>query len=355
MDSSRDLIELENKIKREKSKGDLYSMSDMVDEWGRSIINDIDNPLTFGFPSIDIATKQRYRGTVMYAVGLPGSKKSIIVAYACSKNVVQNKHETNFLYSNMEMGVYQTVSRFLATAKQPKIISGSQIMNTQQYYEAAIEISYKAKKEEEIARVIQEVKDIFQRMYGDKLKMSLEAQMTIERYDQLCERLEKEFGKLDGLIVDGLSMTGGSDDLKKRTDENTRGLKELAKKFNMFVMAIAHCARVVGTRAIKPTTRDTLHYAMGGQAIQGNGDHFLMLSFIKAIDENESDPSKRIKQDIYRTDKGYARYWGKRTNGKIIDKIFNFDVRDWSITESEEDPESYNKEDGGLFGTKNKS
>ena len=132
----------------------------------------------------------------------------------------------------------------------------------------------------------------------------------------MVERTIRELGSLDILVVDGLSMMGGSPKEVERNSENSRNLKQLANKYNIFVIMIAHVAR-----GLTKHSRDVNNLIRGSEKILDDVDFTLNFSLL--IDKANS----LTDQIEYRNDLGYIKCWNKRGTGQTTNIIYEFDPK----------------------------
>ncbi len=174
------------------------------------------------------------------------------------------------------------------------------------------------------------LKDNVSPIVGNGLYISQNSSLTCSDYDNLIGRMINETGYCDMLIVDGLSMMGGSEKEVDRYSNNTKELKELANKWNIYVKLICHVAKGADKH-----TRDLTDKVRGSEKIFDNCDFMITMS--RLIDPVATSP----ETVEYINNKGYARFYDKRGSGKTINKIFDFDSRKLAITESFENPKNY--------------
>ena len=157
--------------------------------------------------------------------------------------------------------------------------------------------------------------------------------MTVEDYDNIIKRYKDEYGQLDMLVVDGLSMMGGKGSETELYTTNSGELKDLAKDHNIYIPLICHLSK-----GATETTRDTRRFVRGSEKILDNVDFVIMMSLI-------SDD-----MDGFISNKGYARMYNKRGSGNFISKIYDFNDVNLLMTEIEEDPKMYDSSKSQPFG-----
>ena len=155
-----------DKLKKSKDKYlNLVTPSEMVDSYSDSIVNDIENPLTCGFPSVDDLTRRRYRGTVMSIIGDAGTKKSMIALYSQNQNVNANDKQTVCGYINSEMGIYQWLSRCINMSVELPILKNNTQWNPNQYYEKQIESYFNGQQQKELEKFKGEIRKELERLF----------------------------------------------------------------------------------------------------------------------------------------------------------------------------------------------
>ena len=183
------------------------------------------------------------------------------------------------LYSNMEMGTAQLTSRFIDI--------------TMDGYEDELASDYaqiRFNKGENINGLL----DFMKKTMSDKLLVCENSNMTSARYDKLLQRIKEQSGDVDVLIVDGMSMMGGSGTETEKASQHSKELKELAKKWNILVLAIVHASKGEDL-----TTRDLTRKARASEKIADNADWLMTMSQIK------------IDSDVYAYKSGIYHLWNK--------------------------------------------
>lgn len=297
---------------KEKKKQDLVLKS--FDGWVDEYIDHVYHPssaLTTGIESFDIAMRKRVKGKLGCVVGYGGSKKSLLALNAGLRNI-QDKN-SHVIYSTMEMSVPQLMNRIVDYIVDGEVTNASYEMES---------------KSRDWAHTF--LKDSVSPMLGNKLYLSQNSSLVCSDYDKLIERTINETGYCDMLIVDGLSMMGGSDKEVERYSNNTKELKELANKWNIFVLLICHVAKGADKH-----TRDLTDKVRGSEKIFDNCDFMMTMSRIINLAKTSSEITE------YFEDKGYIRFYDKRGSGITINKIFDFNPKKLTITESMENPRNY--------------
>jgi replicative DNA helicase len=203
----------------------------------------------------------------------------------------------------MEMGTAVLAERFINIALRGHAEMASDLL----------EANYKG------GRDISDTLETMKEFLSTYLIVSENSNMTSERYDELIEKITNEIGRVDLLIVDGMSMMGGSGTEVERMNEHSKSLKELAKKWNILVLAICHVSK--GDDLM---TRDLTRKARGSEKIIDNADWIMTLSQIKAGSD-------------YIPDVGYYHLWDKRGTGLRKEKIWEFEEHTLRMVESNKD------------------
>lgn len=269
-------------------------------------LKDEDNKLSMLFPGIDRIFKGKLRSRVGVILGYGGAKKSLYAQNICYKNIMAGNR---CLYSNMEMGLSDLTSRFIDIAVYGfnKALASQHIENE---YRAGRDISGTVMK--------------LGPMFSDKLLVSENSNMTCDKYDELITSLTNDRGRIDVLIVDGMSMMGGTGTEVERANEHSKQLKELAKKWNILVLPIVHVSR-----GDDLTTRDLTRRARGSEKIVDNADFFITFSQIKEAND-------------YLPRQGFYHLWDKRGTGMRVEKSWHFEDESLSMTEDTETFKTYN-------------
>jgi hypothetical protein len=267
-----------------------------------------ENKLNLCFPGFDNEMKGKLRGKLCSIVGYGGVKKSLFAQNTVMLNIV--KSNAICLYSTMESGVPDLLDRmisFLGTDQD------------QNWSEGLRQIYYDDPK---TFNVIID-KDIKPK-YSTNLQISQNSSMTCKDYDWMINKISNEYGRVDILVVDGLSMMGGADKAVDRASDNTRELKELAKKHNMFIILIVHAAR-----GLEKFTKDVSKNARDSEKIMDNSDFHI--SFSQILDSTKGSKDDKIFCEYL----GHARLVNKRGSGKTIDVDFMMNPNNLRLRETE--------------------
>jgi len=290
---------------RKNKQKEPLKISMFADMWQSFLdsMNDENNKIDLVFKSLNELFKGKQRGRLGIVLGYGGAKKSLYGQNACYENIIRGNR---CIYSNMEMGTSELTTRFINICLSGRTGLASQDLET--IY----------KQDRDITGSLETMKDLL----TDKLIVSENSNMTSERYDELIEKITSEIGRVDVLIVDGMSMMGGTGTEVERANEHSKSLKELAKKWNILVLAICHVSK--GDDLL---TRDLTRKARGSEKIIDNADWIMTLSQIR----QGSD---------YVPAAGFYHLWDKRGTGLRKEKIWEFQERTLRMFESDKD-ESY--------------
>jgi len=288
------------------------SIGEWSKEWYENLIPQ-DSELTLGFPKFDKEMRGRLRGKLGVILGYGGTKKSLYTKNVAKINA-QNSRRS--IYSMMEMGVGDTINRFVDMA-----VNGETENAT-----------YALERMEKVDRggALKAFSEKIAPTYGESILITFNNSMTCEKYDELLEKTINETGKVDILIVDGLSMMGGDRDETKRYSENSQKLKTIANKYNILVLLICHVSK-----GMDKHSRDISKSIRSSEKIIDNCDFYINLSLIIDPEQSSGDLVE------YRQDKGYARLVNKRGSGRSINTIFDFNPIMLEMVEIDEDPASY--------------
>lgn len=276
------------RTEKEKQPLSVVTFSEMWPVFVESL-KDADNKLSMVFPAIDGVFKGKMRSLVGIILGYGGAKKSLYAQNVCYKNIVAGNR---CLYSNMEMGLSTLTARFIDIATYG--------------FANALASHHLEKKFKEGNDITVAVNNLLP-YFTDKLLVSSNSNMTAPQYDELITQITADRGRVDILIVDGMSMMGGSGTEMERANEHSKALKELANKWNMLVLPIVHVSRGEDL-----TTRDLTRRARGSEKIVDNADFFVTLSQIKSGKD-------------YIPHRGYYHLWDKRGTGLRVERSWHFD------------------------------
>jgi hypothetical protein len=303
---------LKSKRTGKKKKNDLVLKP--FGAWVDEYLDYVYHPSSFmttGFSSFDKVLRKKIKGKLGCIVGYGGSKKSLLALNADLINA--RDFNSHIIYSTMEMSSNQLLSRII------DIVVDGQLSNASHEVESQPREWAEKFLKESVAPIV-----------GNKLYITQNSSLNCEDYDKLIQRVINETGHCDGLTVDGLSMMGGSEKEVERYSNNTRDLKELANKWNIYIQLICHVSK-----GESKSTRDLTDKVRGSEKIFDNCDFMITLS--QLIDVGKTSPE--IVE--YIPNKGYARLYDKRGSGRTVNKIFDFNSVKLTLTENDEDPSSY--------------
>ncbi len=305
------VVSAKNRTNNDVETIQAFTMDELLPEWSQYMTPDA-NPFTLLDDDFDSSIRNKMRGKMIPILGYPGTKKSLFALNIVYQNMV--KYGARVLYSNMEMGAPELISRAidirfhgdsgLATYRMEKMISEN--------YEQAMEL-YKNL-----------VSD-----FGNKLYICQNSQMVTSNYEMLIRDIESKAGKVDFLVVDGLSMMGGAGTDMERVNKHTAELKALANKTGLCILPIVHLSK-----GLTKHTRSMLSKARDSQKIEDNGDYFIQLSM--CADNMSSDEDVNYIDDLI-----YARFWAKRASGREVSKIFEFEKDTLQIKSTNYEPKNY--------------
>lgn len=294
------LVQSASKNKRQNNEDEIeiLTINEMFDDWIDSLKPESER-ISLIFSSLDNEFAGKLRGKLGIVIGYGGSKKSLYAQNLAFQNIIMQSN--NIVYSNMEMGKSQLVGRFIDIALESEdhklpselienhFISGNDIKKY----------------------LIDQVGSTFR----DKLLISNNSSMTSKRYQELIDKTEK---KIDILIVDGMSMMGGSGTELELANKHSKELKELANKNNCFVLAIVHASKGEDLE-----TRDLTRKARASEKIMDNCDFAMTMSAVKSEDIG------------YKKNIGVYHCWNKRGTGNTIEKAYEFTTGNLRMIESE--------------------
>ena len=302
---------------------DLFTPEQLVADWAKAVEGDLDRPLTTCIPSIDKDLRSKLRGTVGAYIGYGGSKKSLLALQACRTNVVTHKNNCTGIYANMEMAVFQMMSRLIDMSFEVEDYNWNVSQHYEKYYADAYRLNNKAAMKD-ITNILSEN---FKEMYGNNLYINSQSGMRVEDFDKLLKKAKKANGVVDMLVIDGLSMMAGVGGETESYTANSKELKDLAKYHNVYIPLICHLSKGADKH-----TRDIQKYIRGSEKILDNVDFVIQMSLI--IDEFKSSAGN-IE---YEKDRGFIKFFNKRGSGNTVNAIYNFDSTKLLISESSEDP-----------------
>ena len=284
---------------------DYITFGDSIPNLIQHMIKD-DRGLSTSFPSFDKILKNKMKGRLLTCIGLGGTKKSLYAQNLLIANCLNGRQRG--LYSTMEMPTYELTSRFLD-------MTFSEEENYSQKLRRDLEENVFT--EEDFILAIKE-------KAGDRVLITETPSMTAQKYDELLQKITANHGVVDILVVDGLSMMEDKDGEYKAMSFHSKELKELAKKWDILVVAICHV-----TKDVARDVRDLTAYIRGSGKVFDNSDYFISFSSLYDAVDNQ------IKH------LGFAKLYAKRGDGSVVDLIYNFNQKNLTMTESMEEPAKY--------------
>lgn len=285
---------------------DLETFNVWFDEWVDYYTKE-QSGLTCLFREIDEDNEFNYEGKLACLIGKGGSRKSYGALNIIANNI--QSYNARVAYSSMEMGKVELVNRILDIVCEP-----------QEKLSPSVTLKQLVRQDKEGIRLA--MKDTMAHI-DSHLVLSNQSFMTAEDYEKWVQRTIEIHGDIKILVVDGLSAMGGKGTETEVYSRNTLALKEIAKKYNLFVILICHV-----TKEAKAYERDPKDKVRGSEKILDNADFFI--SFSQLIDEFTSTPDN-LK---YSRSCGFAKYYNKRGTGLTLDKVFFMDSLTKKIEET---------------------
>ena len=312
---SRQRVQAKKEYKRQETRVNfMQAARDYVDYYARDY-----KPLQCLFERVDGDQELRLGGKLACFIGSAGTMKSYLVQNIIRQNVINNG--SIVACASMEMSQIATTGRFLdLMSVDPEA------------------------QEESVSRVIrdnapaakEQMYDYLTNWYGkleEKIHFESKSFTTVDDYDNWLVQIESTYGKPDILVVDGLSLMGGSGSEMDRYSENTADLKELAKKWDLFIPLICHT-----NKEADEFTRDSRPFARASGKILDNMDFCMCAS--KVI-----NPGSTIDNIDAAEGKGHVFYYDKRGTGRVRRIVFDIHPYTNVITESSDDPTMYPEKD----------
>jgi len=289
-------VQVEQKFK-------LYTFQDAIPLWLDSIKPE-KNRLTLVFEELEKEMRGKLRGKVCDIIGYGGSKKSLFAQFVALSNITSGQR---VLYSTMEMSVANLMERTINMTLEPE------------QYSASLELEIIDKHDHEY--VVRALEENASPILGDKLWMADAGSMTCDGYDEMIKEIVARTGMVDVLVVDGLGMMGGAGEETARYSQATKELKDLAKKWNMFVILICHISKGEDREC-----RDLSKAVRGSEKIIDNCDFYISMAQHKMTTEGMPD---------YNNKYGNIRLVNKRGSGKVIDIFYELDTRSLFFNKTE--------------------
>jgi hypothetical protein len=315
MESLEALSQINNLKKEIDATVRIETPKDLIDEVTKGWTPD-DNPLTTTFESFDEILKNKLRGKLGLFVGKGGCKKSLLSQQIAKANSIYGHRS---IYSTMEMPATQLVERLIDMS----------FTDDQDNFHGFNASYFMEKEYQREPKMIKEVLNSgLGATFGDKFIISRKSRMKAEDYEKLILFHNNKYeSQASILIVDGLSMMGGTGNEKDDYTINSGELKDLANQYNLFIPLICHV-----TKNCKRHTRNTLDYIRGSEKIGDNCDFIIQMSLIQDRDTIKDDDCEYV-QDL-----GYARLYDKRGSGKTKNIIYRFNSQKLKMEETTIDP-----------------
>ena len=304
----------QEKLRRKGSskKAMFKPLSDLLPEWEQEQLDET-NPIWTGFKRIDEDMKGKLRGKLIVVAGYAGSKKSLFCQQVLLQNIREGKQVG--LYSSMEMSSSTVLDRTISQSFNNKDYQGS--------VSEAVRKAYQAEKQAAREFIQKHIVE----MYGSRLMVSSDGSMDSSHYRQALIDTRERLGRVDLLVVDGLSMMNGGESELAAANKHTKELKELAIEFNVAIFLIVHASRGEALDA-----RDLRNKIRGSEKVIDNSDCAIYLSQI--VDQEKTLDNLTE----YSKDQGYIRCYNKRGSGNYTNVVYDFDQKTLLMTESDADP-----------------
>ncbi len=299
------------KTKHKNTSLELRPVAGWLPEWYDSLREE-KNRITLGFSAFDAEMRSRLRGKLCVILGKGGTKKSLFAQNLAYRNL----EHARTIYSSMEMGSVGIVGRGIDMAVDIPEFS----VNATHYLEE------KEKRSPGYAR--QQLETNFSLPYSDKLLITQNTSLTTPEYYILVDRAEAQYGAVDMLIIDGLSMMGGKGTETELVNRHTKELKQLAIDKNILIVLIVHV-----TKEGEKTTRDLSKLARGSEKIIDNSDFYLSMSLIKKISLTD--------EEKFEEEYGVIRLVNKRGSGNCIDQVYRFNKKRLLFEETGKDMQDF--------------
>ena len=278
-----------------------YTFTELIDIWKQD--NNLEKrKIDLLFKSLNKEFGGKLRGKMGGIVGYGGSKKSL---FAQLVSLVNAKNGLSSIYSNMEMGVSALMDRYIDMIAE----------SSKPFYNASKELSELYQQENiDIDNHLLEISKIT----SNKIHICQNSSMTAEKYRKLINKTEEENGKVDILIVDGLSMMGGKGTETENYTQNSKELKDLSKDYNILVLLILHASK-----GEKLETKDLSRNVRASEKIMDNVDWIMTMSQDRDLDN-------------YINTRGFYNLWNKRGTGNRIEKMFSFNEQNLFMEEQDD-------------------
>lgn len=241
-----------------------------------------------GLKDIDVMTGGLMRKEMTVLGARPSIGKSVL-ALDIARNAARNGNSV--LYFSLEMGKEQLTDRMISAElmiqadhiKYPQLLSTDDLQKLQQ---STMEQDLKSLHIDDISN------------------------MDLAGIRAKCKEIVLKYGKIDLIVVDYLQyMQGKGKDKREVTENNSKGLKQIAKDLDVHVLCISSLNRANEARSDKKPTMADLRES--GQ-IEFDADNIILMHRNR---EQNADKTERSKTELI---------FEKQRNGKIgtIDLVF---------------------------------
>jgi KaiC/GvpD/RAD55 family RecA-like ATPase len=259
---------------------------------------------TLLFQDFDDIVMGDLSGKLIVIAGQGGTKKSIYAQQFLTENCRTNNMRG--VYNNQEMSKSQFLKRQLNMLPEKQ--------RTKQLWDELKEsfAQYAIDKSE----ATKGLNAILRDPLAKRIIVDYRLAANADYYKHVLEQITKKEGKVDMLIVDGLSMMEDNGKEKESAEKHTKELKYLANEYNIPVIALVHV-----TKDIPKHFRDLTPFMRGSGKILDNADIFISCSLCIDTEISNDDDV------IYREDIGYLRLFDKRETGLTINQVYQFDKK----------------------------
>ena len=274
---------------------------EVIPEWVE-YISPTSRELTLLWDEVDRDMRKKLQGKLIGIIGKGGTRKSLLAQNIAVENI--QLHGARVILSGMEMGNIPHATRLINNLVDGEKKNAAIMFEEQERKKPG---SVRPLLEKQVAPVV-----------GDKLILLETGSMTATDYEKILDINTRKYGKIDMLIVDGLSMMGGVGDETARYSAATSELKNLANKWKICILLILHVSRNSGNRVSTKHTRDSSVFVRGSEKILDNVDSYLCCSL--CIDPETA----HLEEPEYLKNIGYWFYHNKRGTGNSFRKVYDF-------------------------------
>jgi len=304
---------LKNKVYKEVPLKEIEIYNDWLNEWAEYYSQE-PKSFTYLCDKIDQDQESNFSGKLACFIGQGGTRKSYYALNIVAQNIIH--HNARAMYSSMEMGKVEFVNRVLDMTFSPENgIPASKICRN----------NLKSGKDKYLQVLKKAITHI-----DDRLILSSVSGRTTENYLKDYNKALELYGQIDFLIVDGLSMMGGTGPETERFEKHTKELKGLANATGLNIILICHT-----TKEAKQWTRDSAPFARGSGKIFDNCD--FTISFSNLINDAASTPENIEFMPCL----GHLKYYNKRGTGLMLNQIYDFSGVTKKITATNHDPRHF--------------